>query len=79
MPRIADRLTLVRQIANGYAHADAQTGVRGIRGLMTYFRDITDTFGTNTHHSLSVLWFVDALVYGVIGLDFSRPGWEPRA
>jgi hypothetical protein len=40
---------------------------------------MTDTFGTNTHYCFSVLWFVDALVYGVIGLDFSRPGWEPRA
>jgi hypothetical protein len=70
---------VIREIANGYAHADAQTGVRGIRGLTKYLRGMTDTFGTNTHYCFSVLWFVDALVYGVIGLDFSRPGWEPRA
>jgi len=74
--RMIDRLDAIRDVANGYAHADVASAVRGVSDLMRYFRNITDSYGTNTHFCLSALHFVDALVYALIGVDSSRPGWR---
>jgi hypothetical protein len=73
-----DRLDLIRRVAVAYAHTDVSAGSRYLLALTRYFPALTDTFGTNTHFCRSVVWFVDAVVYGVLGLDFSRPGWAPR-
>jgi hypothetical protein len=73
-----DRLELIRRLAFVYAHARTPAATRDMFALTGQFRIMADTFGTNTHFCLSVVWFVDALVYGLLGLDFSRPGWAPQ-
>lgn len=65
------RLELTRQLAQAYAQAPLGHALGGITELATQLRDITDSFGTNSHYCLSVLHFVESLVLGITSDDLA--------
>ena len=64
-------LELTRALALAYAHAPLGNALGGIAELADHLRDITDTFGTNSHFCLSVLHFVESLVLGLTSDDLA--------
>lgn len=66
---MSSRLELTRALATAYSQTPLPTALRGIGELAGQLRDITDTFGTNTHYCLSVLHFVESLVLGITSDD----------
>ena len=64
-------LELTRALALAYAHAPLGHALGGIAELAEHLRDITDTFGTNSHFCLSVLHFVESLVLGLSSDDLA--------
>jgi len=50
--------------------------LRQIERLAPRLRDITDSFGTNSHYCLSVLHFVESIVLGVTDLALTQ--WNVR-
>ena len=69
--RLMERLTLIRALAQAYAQAPLGHALGGIAELSGYLRDITDSFGTNSHYCLSVLHFVESLVLGITSDDLA--------
>jgi hypothetical protein len=65
------RLELVRALALAYAQAPLQQALAGIADLTNHLRDISDSYGTNSHYCLSVLNFVDSLVLGITSDDLA--------
>jgi tetratricopeptide (TPR) repeat protein len=66
-----DRLELTRALALAYAQAPVTSALTGIAELASHLREMTDTFGTNTHYCLSVLHFVESLVLGITSDDLA--------
>jgi hypothetical protein len=62
------RLDLVRDIARGATHAPAAFAIDQLRQLMPSYREVSDSFGTNSHYCLSVLHFVESLVLAITDL-----------
>lgn len=65
------RLDLTRALAQAYAQAPLGHALGGITELAGQLRDITDSFGTNSHYCLSVLHFVESLVVGITSDDLA--------
>jgi hypothetical protein len=65
------RLELTRALAQAYAQAPLGHALGGITELAGQLRDITDSFGTNSHYCLSVLHFVESLVLGITSDDLA--------
>jgi len=65
------RLELTRALAAAYAQAPIGDALGGIAELSGQLRDITDSFGTNSHYCLSVLHFVESLVLGITSDDLA--------
>ena len=66
-----NRLELTRALASAYSQAPLANALGGIAELAGQFRDITDSFGTNSHYCLSVLDFVESLVLGITSDDLA--------
>ena len=66
-----ERLKLIRALATAYSQTPLPTALRGIAELAGQLRDISDSFGTNSHYCLSVLHFVDSLVLGITSDDLA--------
>jgi hypothetical protein len=70
--RLAGKLTMPQRIelsnslGHAYANAPVETGVPGVLELADQLADTTDSFGTNSHYTLSVLDLVDTLVVGIV-------------
>jgi len=65
------RLDLVRALALAYAQAPLQQALAGLADLTNHLRDISDSYGTNTHYCLSVLNFVESIVLGITSDDLA--------
>ncbi|MBA3397446.1 MAG: hypothetical protein H0T89_32770, partial [Deltaproteobacteria bacterium] len=65
------RLELTRALAQAYSQAPLGHALGGITELAGQLRDITDSFGTNSHYCLSVLHFVESLVVGITSDDLA--------
>ena len=65
------RLDLTRALAQAYSQAPLGHALGGINELAAGLRDITDSFGTNSHYCLSVLSFVESLVLGITSDDLA--------
>ncbi len=65
------RLELTRALALAYAQAPLQNALGGLAELAAQLRDITDSYGTNSHYCLSVLHFVESLVLGITSDDLA--------
>ncbi|HET9987076.1 MAG TPA: hypothetical protein VFQ65_01115 [Kofleriaceae bacterium] len=65
------RLDLTRALALAYAQAPLQHALGGLADLANQLRDITDSYGTNSHYCLSVLNFVESLVLGITSDDLA--------
>lgn len=65
------RLELTRALAQAYAQAPIGDALAAIAELAGQLRDITDSFGTNSHYCLSVLHFVESLVLGIASDDLA--------
>lgn len=65
------RLELTRALAAAFAQAPLGHALGGITELAGQLRDITDSFGTNSHYCLSVLHFVESLVLGITSDDLA--------
>jgi len=65
------RLELTRALAQAYSQAPLGHALGGITELAGQLRDITDSFGTNSHYCLSVLHFVESLVLGITSDDLA--------
>ena len=65
------RLDLTRALALAYAQSPLQQALGGLADLTTQLRDITDSYGTNSHYCLSVLNFVESLVLGITSDDLA--------
>lgn len=65
------RLDLTRALAQAYAQAPIGDALAGIGDLSAQLRDISDSFGTNSHYCLSVLHFVESLVVGIASDDLA--------
>lgn len=65
------RLELVRALALAYAQAPLQQALAGLADLTNHLRDISDSYGTNSHYCLSVLNFVESLVLGITSDDLA--------
>ncbi len=66
-----DRLDLTRALANAYAQMPLGHALGGITELSGHLRDVTDSYGTNSHYCLSVLHFVESLVLGITSDDLA--------
>ena len=64
-------LELTRALALAYGNAPIGHATAGIAELAEHLRDVTDTFGTNSHFCLSVLHFVESLVLGLTSDDLA--------
>jgi len=69
--RPTDRLELTRAMAAAYAQAPIGHALAGIADLAGQLREISDSFGTNSHYCLSVLHFVESLVLGITSDDLA--------
>lgn len=69
--RPVERLDLTRALAAAYAQAPIGDALAAIGELRKQLRDITDSFGTNSHYCLSVLHFVESLVLGIASDDLA--------
>jgi hypothetical protein len=67
----SSRLELTRALAQAYSQAPLGNALGGIAELSGQLRDITDSFGTNSHYCLSVLHFVESLVLGITSDDLA--------
>ncbi|MEO8698566.1 MAG: hypothetical protein ABI867_00950 [Kofleriaceae bacterium] len=65
------RLELTRALAKAYAQAPIGDALAAIADISNQLRDITDSFGTNSHYCLSVLHFVESLVLGIASDDLA--------
>jgi cellulose synthase operon protein C len=65
------RLERIRALALAYAQAPLGHALGGIAELSGQLRDITDSYGTNSHYCLSVLHFVESLVTGITSDDLA--------
>jgi hypothetical protein len=65
------RLELTRALASAYAQAPIGDALAGIGDLSGQLRDVSDSFGTNSHYCLSVLNFVESLVVGIASDDLA--------
>ncbi len=65
------RLDLVRALALAYAQAPLQQALAGLADLTNHLRDISDSYGTNSHYCLSVLNFVESIVLGITSDDLA--------
>jgi hypothetical protein len=63
--KLTQKLDLVRALTRGYACMPLRTAIEAIRDLTGDFRDVTDSWGTNSHYCLSVLHFTESLVLGL--------------
>lgn len=70
-PALTDALGLTRALALAYAQAPLGHALGGIAELAEHLRDVTDSFGTNSHFCLSVLDFVESLVLGITSDDLA--------
>lgn len=68
---IGAQLDLVRALALAYAQAPLANALAGIADLSTMLKDVSDSFGTNSHFALSVLSFVESLVLGITSDDLA--------
>ncbi|MGN6109780.1 MAG: hypothetical protein ACTHU0_32025, partial [Kofleriaceae bacterium] len=68
---LSARLELTRALAQAYAQAPLGHALGGITELAAQLRDVTDSFGTNSHYCLSVLHFVESLVLGITSDDLA--------
>lgn len=68
---LTQRLELTRALAAAYAQAPINDALAAIADLSGQLRDITDSFGTNSHYCLSVLHFVESLVVGIASDDLA--------
>jgi len=68
---LTQRLDLTRALAMAYAQAPIGEALAAIADLSGQLRDITDSFGTNSHYCLSVLHFVESLVVGIASDDLA--------
>jgi hypothetical protein len=70
---LTSRLALTRMIANSYALASIPSAIAGIESLHALqWREITDSFGTNSHFCLAALDFADSLIVGLIEARLGR-------
>jgi hypothetical protein len=58
----------VRDVCAGATHAPLDFALDQLRAIMPLYRDVTDSFGTNSHYCLSVLHFVESLVLAITDL-----------
>ncbi len=65
------RLELTRALASAFSQAPLASALGGIADLTSQLKDITDSFGTNSHYCLSVLDFVESLVLGITSDDLA--------
>ncbi|MCX5741673.1 MAG: hypothetical protein NT062_04135 [Proteobacteria bacterium] len=65
------RLEITRSLAGAYSQAPLANALGGIGELAGALRDVTDSFGTNSHYCLSVLHFVESLVLGITSDDLA--------
>ncbi len=68
---LGSRLELTRSLALAYAQAPIGDALAGIADLSNQLNGITDSFGTNSHYCLSVLHFVESLVFGIASDDLA--------
>ena len=62
---------MTHSYAQAYAQAPIGDALAAIADLSGQLRDITDSFGTNSHYCLSVLHFVESLVLGIASDDLA--------
>ncbi|HWO23226.1 MAG TPA: hypothetical protein VNO30_31005 [Kofleriaceae bacterium] len=67
------RIERIRALAQAYSQAPLGHALGGINELSSQLRDISDSYGTNSHYCLSVLHFVESLVTGITSDDLA-PG-----
>jgi hypothetical protein len=65
------RIERIRGLARAYSQAPLGHALGGIAELSGQLREITDSFGTNSHYCLSVLHFVESLVTGITSDDLA--------
>jgi hypothetical protein len=65
------RIERIRALARAYSQAPLGHALGGIAELSGQLREITDSFGTNSHYCLSVLHFVESLVTGITSDDLA--------
>jgi hypothetical protein len=65
------RLPLVRALALAYSQAPLANALGGITELANMLKDISDSYGTNSHYCLSVLDFIESLVLGITSDDLA--------
>ncbi len=68
---LTQRLDLTRALALAYAQAPIGDALAAIADLSGQFKEISDSFGTNSHYCLSVLHFVESLVLGIASDDLA--------
>ena len=68
---LTQRLELTRALALAYSQAPLTNALAGIADLANQLKDITDSFGTNSHYCLSVLNFIESLVLGITSDDLA--------
>jgi cellulose synthase operon protein C len=65
------RIERIRALARAYSQAPLGHALGGINELAGQLRDISDSYGTNSHYCLSVLHFVESLVTGITSDDLA--------
>lgn len=70
-PTMQVRLEITRALAHAYSQAPLAQALGGIAELTNQLKDISDSYGTNSHYCLSVLHFVESLVVGVTSDDLA--------
>jgi hypothetical protein len=66
---LALRLTLSRALAMAWSQAPLDKAITGVTDMLEHMKNITDSFGTNSHYCLSVLNFTESLVLGITSDD----------
>ncbi len=65
------KLELTRALALAYSQAPLTNALAGIAELAGNLKDVSDSFGTNSHYCLSVLNFIESLVLGITSDDLA--------
>lgn len=60
------RLELVHALALAFAQLPREEALAAIERLARQYPGITDSYGTNSHYALSLLWLMDSVIVGVV-------------
>lgn len=69
---VLEQLARHRRLAVAYAHMDPVVALDKLAPLLNHFAFVSDSFRTNSHFSINVIEFVDALVHAFTLLSITR-------